>query len=376
MLAAFVAATAGNFSRHRDLGSGEVEEPEIAAPPPGLPLALSTPPHSPKIRWLHIPKAGSTFGHTACYYSCAHSPFVQAQQPATNAAVVRPPASQPYANKCSCPDSLAGHDEQTWFIGGRATFGHVPIFFFEVGSVVALFRHPRSRVASSCRQHGWQVDTDAAYAKCMETHALGHGAVQTRLVAGEGCGGARGCNSASRLPAVSPTIVLGALARLPSAFLFIGVQEAWNEGISLFHRKLMPGYPIENYQLQNIYPSEGNSMLGSGESTLERQERVAAALSPNATAAMETDPDLIIYGRARQLFCIEYANERLGPAPPVCERGLSPVVTPDPQHATRSPPSLLGARAVLAKWTVNVPVNMAEQLHRLSLAVAGWRVAT
>ena len=208
---------------------------------------------------------------------------------------------------------------------------HVPIQPAEIGRVVALFRHPRSRVASSCRQWAPEGDgfTDKWFASCIADHFRRHNSVQTRLVAGESCGGATDCNGVAPLPAVQTEMVRKALDRMPSAFLFIGLTDEWDASIELFHLRLTPHVPVLPAELLVGHASPGdannqshaNQSSYASESTLERQERVAASLYhhhiwQDARDAMELDPDLLLYARARALFCRDYESR----SPPVSRR--------------------------------------------------------
>ena len=294
------------------------------------------------VRWLHVPKAGTPFVRTACVYGCslgAHTNVSSQQLDAELRGYIN--ISPAYESKGSfCPQEWETRNGGSCAAGLIQNPEHVPIAPKEVGTVLAMFRHPRSRVASSCRQWAPHDFTDEWYAHCMAEHFMRHNSVQTRLVAGESCGGGESCNGVVSLPPVRTEWVHTALERMPSAFLFIGLTDAWGASIEIFHARLTPGVAVLQSELQLGHSSKGNAR--SSRETLWRQERAARLLYHNATPrgvrdAMELDSDLLLYARARTIFCRDYESHRLRSDPPEeCAAALGPSpVGPQQELAAR-----------------------------------------
>ena len=250
--------------------------------------------------WLHVPKAGTNFLTTLCLYSCEmvgnfHNSSIG----------------------LTCP-RLSTHFHT----------GHVPVppiaSVLQQG-VVALFRHPRSRMASFCRSQQFQASAGRQNllarigilneSSCLVAMAMRHGAVQTRMVAGLSCGGPKLCNTPIKLSAFNETLAVRvALARLSSAFAFIGLTEEWDASIQLFHARLMPMVPVHTTELQPRHTSvPGSSNISQESSMIYHQERMFASFPPNARVAIQNDPDALIFARARQLFCSHYRSAVLFP---------------------------------------------------------------
>ena len=294
--------------------------------------------NKPPIRWLHVPKAGSSFWYSYTVYACEPAFIID----------------HPY---------LGQGDPRNHCPRARLPLlvGHKPIEKKDLGVTVGMFRHPRSRMASHCRVEATRAEAMRAkerggastgdvileatkeYIDCVAAHsANNHLGVMTRMVAGKSCGGAVGCNSKARLEPITPNIVVEALDRIAhGALLFAGVTDNWNDSVELFHAMILPGVPVFSVELQNMHPSTTNR---NASIDLERQEssfaqmfKLAAAkgkfaaakgksgrdkhgLDPEGRLLIEHDPDLIIYARIRQLFCANYWTHV---AAPRCSSGAS-----------------------------------------------------
>jgi len=325
----------------------------------------------PPIRWLHVPKAGSSFWYSFTAYACEPAyvkdhPYLDGFIYFTSTGAYKrdPTGGRGYTAGPGtiCPRALVPMES-----------GHVPMGVKELGVTVGMFRHPRSRMASHCRKTvakrslpddtATNVEVKNEYMKCIEAHAKhNHLGVMTRMVAGETCGGAIGCNSLSTLEALPEQVVVKALDRIAKgALLFVGITEDWNDSIDLFHAMVMPKVPVFSVELQNMHPSTKRD----ASTDLMRQENSFARmdLSTRYRNMLEHDPDHIIYARIRQIFCLNYWTHVAAPRcpsmsdeaklmciasklPSKCHGDLGPLPA-SPENDKRM---LAAAEAVIKRW--------------------------
>ena len=194
----------------------------------------------------------------------------------------------------------------------------------DIGRTVVMFRHPRTRFASHCRQKFSSTypkakgrivfEHDDLYRLCIKNHLQGnHVGLMTRMVAGVSCGGPILCNSAKYLmPSLTSSMVATALDRISSRYLiYLGITDEWNPSVLLFHAMLMPEIPVYKEELKNMHtsfrgrPSRANLRFQE-ESFANMREANFGSKGPWLRDRFDFDPDLLIYAKVRQLFCANY----------------------------------------------------------------------
>lgn len=251
-----------------------------------------------KIRWLHIPKTGTSFANTVWHYGCPDIPH--------NASVgdynthFEGELNKAYPMKKNCP-YLVDHTPAT----------HKPIGEKEWeenhGSFVSVFREPTSRIESAfnynkhciqdCNPENndmWECGkirdhrrADGAAcksvksAKCLTQYALAEPAqgCQTKMVYGIPCTGAMTMDPVKRKLAAQ---------RVTNGFAFVGLVEEWDLSLCLFHR-VLGGRPlaVESDHVREGSSSKGGSCSAQVESQLGEQK----------------DPvDTLVYKAAKEKF--------------------------------------------------------------------------
>lgn len=252
-----------------------------------------------KIRWLHIPKTGTSFANSIWHYGCPNIP--------PGASVgdydtrFEGSLNDTYPIEKNCP-YLIDHTPAT----------HKPIGEKEweenYGSFVSVFREPSSRIESAYKYNKhciqdcnpennamWKCDTvrdperrnttaceSVKEAKCMAEYALAEPAqgCQTKMIYGIPCTGALTMDPAKRKLAAQ---------RVTNGFAFVGLVEEWDLSLCLFHR-VLGGTPL---------PVE-SEVVRVGTPSAQPDE-----CSPEVKALLgeEKDPvDTIVYNAAKEKF--------------------------------------------------------------------------
>ena len=194
------------------------------------------------LRWLHIPKAGTSFGTTVYHY-------LNDLAVARNASTWRlPEDARPFCDdghknrldgRCSAmmtelmlkypPKRYLGHDT----LVDLRLAGHDPLASAsEARAAVALFREPRARMIS---HYFWfegekerrENASNAAFGTAGAVHAYAtqHLGCQTRMVLGQSCWSHEPLNRSE---------VKAAQRRLED-FAFVGITDRYDESVCLFH---------------------------------------------------------------------------------------------------------------------------------------------
>lgn len=201
------------------------------------------------IEWLHIPKAGTSFGNTLLLWACpeleprvwiTHEGIVDTDQvPGTCRARFRPD-----------PDA-----RPTFFMGEHISL--VNRSDAELARVFTLLRSPRTRLASGFHMIRPEAGNPSAAEICAATAGnprihVARGA-QTKMVVGEEIrywqeGTPRRQRFMNRAPA-TPTQADEACRRL-QLFAFVGISDAWNASVCLFHA--MHGGEAHSVEFENV----------------------------------------------------------------------------------------------------------------------------
>eukprot|EP00966_Prymnesium_polylepis_P167362 3869131-Prymnesium_polylepis.1 len=313
------------------------------------------------IRWLHIPKCGSTFGNTVFRYGCERLDTAHG----------------------SCPRLLS------------TDVGHQPLETGELGHVVANFRHPRARIASFCRRgEGHSFRTHTEFTRCTSSHVRhSHLGVMVRLILGIRLPGVG--NGAERLAPLAPSLAAeggllrDALVRLRDGFAFVGLTEAWEESVRAFHQRFMPeGAAPRDNELwgEGHFPPGVNisiSDVPSGKVLLERHDdllqsnKVEVELRYDRLwfadnedrVALRSDPDLLIFAHARLAFCRWFASHAQPPA--VCVKSLGALV-----EGTAQEQRAWARHLVLLHWGSNTSLDIGQpRLEAVIESLAGEDVS-
>ena len=258
------------------------------------------------LRWLHIPKCGSSFQTTLEH--------------------VLAPDLPPDVTILEANHFLRDYGElvNKSRVAGTLGFqsGHVPLAPDETGRVVVMMREPRDRVVSGFHHNlhdcGWmQKEHDCAdqrgvcrnasfarYAACVRGCSM-------RMLTGSFCGletdGTRVAGSRAARRSAEPTVG-DAIAVLSKRTGFIGLTGYWSETVCLFHARF--GGPCLAAEFANLRPS--------------------APPEPDADAGVdewEGDPqDAALYAEGSNLFW--QAIERHGVTPESCKATICPDVDP------------------------------------------------
>ena len=196
----------------------------------------------PALRWLHVPKTGSTFQNTVFHWACPGLPADAGYGPGARAVnFARLYDAKKRLNATVC-DRLID-----------ATLpGHPPATEDALDRTVAMFRRPAQRLLSAHRDRrhadGFQ-DKDKA-PNWRELDALGYArhpgiaGCATRMLLGAKC--AHVHTHRSDHPRVQTAFARAMKADLPVArakmavrrLAFVGLQERWAESVCLFHAML------------------------------------------------------------------------------------------------------------------------------------------
>lgn len=248
------------------------------------------------IRWLHIPKTGTSFANIVWHYGCPDIP--------RNASVANYKThfegalDNAYPIQENCP-YLVDHTPATHKpIGEKEWEDHH-------GSFVSMFREPTSRIESAFNYHKhciqdcnpenddmWKCPrirdhrNDRACksvksAKCLTQYALAEPAqgCQTKMIYGIPCTGAMAMDPVKRKLAAQ---------RVKNGFAFVGLVEEWELSLCLFHR-VLGGHP---FPVESDHVREGSSSQGGN-----------CSVQVESQLGEQKDPvDTLVYNAAKEKF--------------------------------------------------------------------------
>ena len=241
------------------------------------------------MRWLHIPKTGSTFGNLVYRYACNISANVRMPS-MTECSLL--PASHPWKSGrhsgiCSpkvyalewalplqCPIETCCHHLQSPFVQ------HKPVDIEkDSGKLVAMFRDPSARLQStldmmsfqreqglndfhfmqkigasnSCMQRLQMISShNATVEEFAQVGATCARACQTKMVLGHECAADVALSNSDGIKACN-------LVNNSNVFLFVGVTERWHDAVKHFHRQF--GGNIDPRDLSNTRPTSRKHAL-------------------------------------------------------------------------------------------------------------------
>lgn len=178
----------------------------------------------PALRWLHLPKSGSTFQNTVFHYACPGLPPRAGYGP----------RATPFKLKALYGKARTLDRERCDRDVDMTLPGHPPAVAAALGRTVAMFRSPKQRIISAYRNgrhcDGFQdEDKDANWKRLTVAEYATHRGIPgcvTRMLSGGKCARARHVRTA-----YSADAAVAAVARLA----FVGILERWRDSICLFH---------------------------------------------------------------------------------------------------------------------------------------------
>ena len=282
----------------------------------GRPKTLQNP------NWIHFPKAGTTFATTLYGYLCT----------ARNAS--GPPALNAVCSWCGTAGKQ-NHgglqwDPKTWPIipfeaepycdwnislNPRRVFSnHFSVPRENAGSLVALFRDPRKRLVSAWNNNKHSYGGNRAVIEAAQNlpdfiNAPGIQSCQTKMVIGDGCSGTRQLKDGDMELAKQ---------MLSDKFQFVGLTEAFNASVCLFHH-MFGGEPRE-YSFQAVGLERSSEFLFHHYHRTKKYKPLPGGgerLPPNAWMKVSTDDDKWdwqLYQHAVSVFVSRLREHKLLPA--------------------------------------------------------------
>ena len=263
-------------------------------------IGTSQPRTLPHVTWLHVPKAGTSFGTTVIHFGCTLPDSVK---PHCNSTVY----------KSACVSQLNAVFEEYPFaqhcnrsvLDERRIDGHQPPQWpKDSGSVVAMLREPTQRLVSSWRfwsalrlynsRHSnsnstrEQTSLDAYAARF---YAKGCAAT---MIAGGHCG-----VHTTLSEAAAEALKHEAARRLRDDFAFVGLVEHWNLSICLFHA--MHGGRVIPAEFENSRPTHLALAPTHGAPTpaLRRQRDLRSASEPEQPSSRQLHVGVTAPGEER-----------------------------------------------------------------------------
>lgn len=259
------------------------------------------------IRWLHIPKTGSTLIVSAGRFGCEVEVWQQLLHGRLSEGVfdfLRHVRQSKYASKCPAQRRSVGHSPP--FLCALAPacprlapeIFHQGVYPQQLGALVGMFRHPRDRIRSFCRATGggalqtataheklaWHnrstdPEDDPRFLGCIKDHLMhqAYGLTVRQLTDAAGVrnsvwSGGQRMHAGKQWPDLSragdtlvpaaaggdkgaTSLVSSALHRVIRAFAFVGLTDEWRASVELFHALLLPSIPIHPGELRVISKS-------------------------------------------------------------------------------------------------------------------------
>ncbi|EGD79716.1 hypothetical protein PTSG_13088 [Salpingoeca rosetta] len=231
------------------------------------------------IHWLHVPKAGTSFGTTIMHYACENLdddlyPHKQGQ----GFEYMRYFFQRYYKPK---------------YCSGRVhlehVYGHAPLNEEAIrkGGVVAMLRDPRMRHYSGWRIHG--VMGTPLHPSNLTEYVQMYRGCQMKMILGEHCELKPGRGKRYWRPSSHDEAKRAAsLLQDEAVFAFVGLTDHWKASVCLFHA--MFGGNITKHEMDNVRPGVSALLNGNSHPALEK-------------ISMQEDPfDAFVYTIARQVF--------------------------------------------------------------------------
>ena len=252
------------------------------------------------VRWLHIPKAGSSFINTILRFGCG--PATASSMPVFAAAI-------------ELSRWLALHPQTRCTRLHAPWQGHVPVRRNE-RRLVGLFRSPPQRLLSGYfhHEHGKNASMIApgmsdAQRALMRRHARGDpaayarwpgiAACATKMLLGFQC-------AATHRP--SRADISRAIRVVRQNFVFVGLQEHWKTSVCIFHARFINGSTPDAAELQLTHAGPerlaGAARSEHGPDTLHLQ---AFRYDEGLLRGFVDEADTLVYEAARSHFWQEAA---------------------------------------------------------------------
>jgi len=205
-----------------------------------------------QIRWLHIPKTGTSFANTIWHYGCNIPEAVSVTDFTTR---FEGTLNDTYPRELWCP-GLVDHTPAT----------HKPVGEIEwdnhKGNFVAMFRNPADRISSAFRYNSQCIKDcnpeNSALSPCDSIRdPVRRESTECKQIHGSRClteysgfRAAQGCQTklllgypcSADVP-IEEAETTAAVSRLRDGFSFVGLVEEWSLSVCLFHR-ILGGKPL------------------------------------------------------------------------------------------------------------------------------------
>lgn len=234
------------------------------------------------VRWLHIPKCGSTLAISLLAYACTpahptwHIVFMAVAGGSIDVRMAHAIDSRHATTGTRCEGRIwlpfHGHDpvraEDELIAGPGGALTHAAALSARGGGLVAMFRRPSQRIISAFldNYHAWGIATHTNRARMKEQAPTvdlwarfpGVAACQTKMLAGLKCG--------DRFPTGHGSRLLAKAIRLlrSKAFIFVGLVEEWNSSICLLHATLGRGTQPILGEFQSFGHSRNSRRIAAG----------------------------------------------------------------------------------------------------------------
>jgi len=231
------------------------------------------------VRWVHIPKCGSTLGVSLLAYGCTpshpawHIVFMAIAGGSIDVRMAHAIDARHNSSGTRCDGRIwlpfRGHDavdhEKELVAGPAGAIAHAAARTARGGGLAAMFRRPSQRLISAFldNYHAWGIARHTNRARMKKqaptvdlwARIPGVAACQTKMLSGLNCG--------DLVPeGRGPALLARATALVRStAFVFVGLVEEWDASICLLHATLGRGTRPMLAELQSLGHSSNSRTL-------------------------------------------------------------------------------------------------------------------
>jgi len=204
-----------------------------------------------KLLWMHIPKAGSSFGNALITLSCDDLPDYAAYTPSLATKNL-----YQWITKSGYSERCASLSRQLESCSGHFALSTKGSCSTQSGQVVGMFRQPEQRILSAFHHTGyyqtmpWNCTRDNANVT-LDVYKTWQAGCATRMLTGSAC------MDEKATPIDAATLQL-AKQRLHD-FAFVGLQEEWQLSMCLLSS--MTGMSCHRRMLMNNRPSDGEASV-------------------------------------------------------------------------------------------------------------------